>query len=524
MAADQTAALGQGHVPEAYRAVGRPRGQRGAVRAENDRKLNQEAPMSLDPQRVEQLFAGALELTDPDARARLLERECGADGELRQRVEALLAAHAGAGSFLDAPGPATPDFPTGVAAAAADTPPAAPAIPGYEVLAVLGRGGMGVVYKARQLQLNRVVALKMILAGGHAGEEDLLRFLAEAEAVAALQHPNVVQLYHFGRHDGLPYFTPEFVAGGSLTDRLKDTPLPPREAARVVEQIAHGIAHAHARGIVHRDLKPANVLLADRRTSRLACPGAPPGQAGSLSYEPKVTDFGLARRVEVGSGLTATGAVIGTPSYMAPEQAGGQGKRVGPAADVYALGAVLYECLTGRPPFKAATVLDTLMQVVSDEPAAVRQLQPGVPADLETICHKCLQKEPARRYAPAADLAEDLRRFQEGRPIAARPVGPGERAWRWCRRNPVVAGLLAAVLLTSLAGTVISTTFYFQARAEAERAKTESGLKTEALADVNKKLRIAEYVSYAYGLREAQMELEGHILRREAEKALAARP
>jgi serine/threonine protein kinase len=283
-------------------------------------------------------------------------------------------------------------------------------IEGYEVIKELGRGGMGVVYQARHLRLGRVVALKMILAGGHAGEQDLARFLAEAEAVAALQHPHVVQLFDFGQHQGLPYFTLEFVAGGSLAGKLQGTPLTPREAALVVEQLARGMHYAHQQGIVHRDLKPANVLLAEDGT-------------------PKITDFGLAKRVDTGGGLTATGAVMGTPSYMAPEQAGGKSKDVGPLADVYALGAILYESLTGRPPFQGPTALDTLLQVVGNEPVPVRALQPKVPRDLETICLKCLQKEPRKRYAGAAALAEDLRRFQASEPIMARPVGLAERAW-----------------------------------------------------------------------------------------------
>jgi WD40 repeat protein/tetratricopeptide (TPR) repeat protein/tRNA A-37 threonylcarbamoyl transferase component Bud32 len=325
-------------------------------------------------------------------------------------------------------------------------------VPGYEILKELGRGGMGVVYQARHLKLGRVVALKMVLAGGHAGPEDLARFLAEAEAVAALQHPHIVQLHDFGEHEGLPFFTLEFVPGGSLADKLNGMPLPPKEAARLVEQLARGVHYAHGKGIVHRDLKPANVLLAEGGT-------------------PKVTDFGLAKRAEVGTGLTASGAILGTPSYMAPEQAGGKTRDVGPAADVYALGAILYECLTGRPPFKAATMAETLLQVLGEEPASVRQLQPGVPADLETICHRCLQKEPVKRYAIAAELAEDLRRFQASEPIRARPVGSAERAWRWCRRNPLVAGLLTAVAATLLLGTAVATYFAIAARTEAGRAR-----------------------------------------------------
>jgi formylglycine-generating enzyme required for sulfatase activity len=332
----------------------------------------------------------------------------------------------------------TPTLPPAARPAAfADDGPGPLALPGYEILRPLGRGGMGVVYLARHLGLDRVVALKMILAGGHASEAEQARFLAEAQAVAHLQHPNIVQLFESGQHQGLPFFTLEYVPGGSLADQVREAPLAPAEAARVVEQLARGMAYAHARGVVHRDLKPENVLLAEDGT-------------------PKVTDFGLAKRVEAGSGLTQTGTVLGTPSYMAPEQAAGQAKEVGPAADIYALGAVLYRLVTGRPPFQAATPLDTLLQVVTEEPAAVRQLQPGCPRDLETICHKCLHKEPARRYTGAEELADDLRRFQAGEPIRARPAGAVERAVKWAKRRPALAALLAVVVLTLVSLAVLS--------------------------------------------------------------------
>jgi hypothetical protein len=345
--------------------------------------------------------------------------------------------------------------PTGVPAAAGASSPPAP--PGYEVLRLLGRGGMGVVYLARHRGLNRVVALKMILAGGHAGQAELARFLAEAQAVAHLQHANIVQLFESDQHLGLPFFTLEYCPGGSLADKVREAPLPPAEAARVVEQLARGMAYARVRGVVHRDLKPENVLL---------------GEDGT----PKVTDFGLAKRVEAGSGLTQTGAILGTPSYMAPEQAAGQAKEVGPAADIYTLGAVLYRLLTGRPPFQAATPLDTVLQVVTKEPVPARQLQPGCPRDLETVCHKCLHKEPARRYASAADLAKDLRRFQAGEPIRARPVGRVERLAKWVRRRPALAALLA-VSAAALLGMVA---LLDAARREAdERSRTETGLLRE---------------------------------------------
>src|SRR5262249_39388941 len=260
--------------------------------------------------------------------------------------------------------------------------------PGYEILRELGRGGMGVVYLARDTKLNRTVALKMVLAGAHATPAALGRFLTEAEAVAALTHPGIVAIYEIGRQGELPFFTLEYCPGGSLTAKVKDAPLPPREAATVVEQVARAVAYAHGKGIVHRDLKPDNVLFGERG-------------------EPKVTDFGLAKRLESESGMTATGAVMGTPSYMAPEQAEGR-KAVGPAADVYALGAILYRLLGGRPPFQAATPLDTMLQVMSEEPAPLRQLNRQVPRDLETIAHKCLNKTPVKRYTSAEALADDL--------------------------------------------------------------------------------------------------------------------
>ncbi len=311
-------------------------------------------------------------------------------------------------------------------------------IPGYEILGELGRGGMGVVYKARHKQLNRVVALKMILAGGHASSDDLIRFLSEAEAVAAFSHPNIVQVHDIGQHNNLPFMALEFVSGGSLDNQLKDGPLPPKEASRLVEQMARGMNAAHQAGIVHRDLKPANVLLSDD--------GAP-----------KVTDFGLAKKVEGGSGLTQTGAIMGTPSYMAPEQAGGDGKRVGPAADVYALGAILYSCLTGRPPFQADTVMNTLLEVISEEPVPVRQLNKCVPTDLETICLKGLQKDPKQRYGSAGELADDLQHFLAGEPITARRVSRWERAAKWAKRHPAVTGLTVFSLLATIIGFILVT-------------------------------------------------------------------
>jgi hypothetical protein len=332
-------------------------------------------------------------------------------------------------------------------------------VPGYEILGEAGRGGMGVVYKARQLRPDRIVALKMLLAGGHAGPAERTRFFHEAEAVARLQHPNIVPLYEAGQHGDLPYFTLEFVAGGSLADLLRRQPLPARDAASLVEKLAEAMQYAHDHGIVHRDLKPANVLLAMAGAAGGECPGHDPadGRVPLASLVPKITDFGLAKNVAGGLAMTATGAVFGTPSYMAPEQASGGAKQVGAAADVYALGAILYECLTGRPPLQGPTAAETLRQVLSDSPPPPSVLQPRVPRDLETICLKCLRKEPHRRYASARELAADLRRFGAGEPIRARPVGRGERLAKWCRRNPGVAGLSAAMALLALVAAGLVT-------------------------------------------------------------------
>jgi WD40 repeat protein/tRNA A-37 threonylcarbamoyl transferase component Bud32 len=327
-----------------------------------------------------------------------------------------------------------------------------PHVAGYEVLGVLGRGGMGVVYKAREVKLNRLVALKMVLAGAHAGPEALARFQREAEAVACLQHPLIVRIYAVGEHDGLPYLALEFLEGGSLSQKLDGTPLTPRVAAALVEKLARAIDAAHERGVIHRDLKPANILL-------------------TAEGEPKVADFGLAKQLDSATGpQTRTGAVLGTPSYMAPEQAEGRSQALGPATDVYALGAILYEALTGRPPFKAETALETLTQVVMQEVVPPSRLQPKVPRDLETICLKCLEKAPPRRYATAQAVAADLQRYLAGEPIAARPAAPWERAVKWARRRPAIAGLWAGIVGVFLLGFVLVAWQAYRAQRAADLA------------------------------------------------------
>ncbi len=370
--------------------------------------------------------------------------------DLADSLAAQFVVHRALGSGDTAPGSPSDTGPwePGRAPAAPRAETAA-RIPGHEILGLLGRGGMGVVYKARHLRLGRVVALKMILAGSHAGPEELARLHEEARAVARLRHPNIVQIYEVGEADGHPFLSLEYVEGGSLAQRLNGIPLPARQAAELVGVLARAVQHAHEQGVVHRDLKPANVLLTADDT-------------------PKVSDFGLAKQLDREAGHTQTGAILGTPSYMAPEQATGKAREVGPAADVYALGAILYELLTGRPPFRGENVWETLEQAVSQEPVPVRRLQPKVPKDLETICLKCLHKEPRKRYASAAALADDCGAFLAGRPIQARPVGRAERLRLWCRRNPGLAVTGGAALLGLVLVAVLSALYAVR---EAENAE-----------------------------------------------------
>jgi serine/threonine protein kinase len=381
---------------------------------------------------------------------------------------------------------------------------ALPQIPGYEILERLGRGGMGVVYKARHRRLNRLVALKMVLAGAHAGPEQLLRFQAEAEAIAQLQHPNIVQIYEINQHDNTPFLALEYLDCGSLDQKLRGSPVTNTQAARLVEILARAVQAAHQRGIVHRDLKPANILLSgEGRGARGELADSISPLASLSDLVPKITDFGLAKRVEGSSGLTESGAILGTPSYMAPEQAAGDPQRIGPAADVYALGAILYELLTGRPPFRAATPLDTIQQVRTEEAVPPRRLQPQVSRDLDTICRKCLEKDPQRRYLSAGDLADDLARFLAGEPIRARPVGGVGRFIRWCRRKPVHASLwaaLAMLVVGTIAGLFIWQRVEYQHRQEA----LESQHRREAEAS-QRRARIGSFVTAQQDLARGEL-------------------
>jgi serine/threonine-protein kinase len=419
-----------------------------------------------------------------------------------------VALHEALHSGSEGQSPTSADEQTPLPVAAAPSPSGWPQVAGYEILAEVGRGGMGVVYRARQTALDRLVALKVVLAGDHASDEGLVRFHREAQAVARLQHPGIVQIYEIGASGGLPFLALEYIAGGSLSQRLAGTPLPGREAAQLVAALADAVHHAHERGIVHRDLKPANVLLAgDGSPPSPALPVVPttkvpsqaaPGPSRLAGLTPKISDFGLAKRLDAPAGLTQSGAIVGTPSYMAPEQAHGRSKDVRPAADVYALGAVLYEALTGRPPFKAAQAVDTLLQVISDEPVPPRRLQPKVPRDLDTICLKCLQKLPARRYPSALALAEDLRRFLGGKPIQARPTPAWERARKWAGRHPAWAGLIAVVaagfVALAVGGAILAGTVV-----QLQRSQAQARANLASAADASWRLgdELAAMVSYS---------------------------
>jgi eukaryotic-like serine/threonine-protein kinase len=326
-----------------------------------------------------------------------------------------------------------------------------PTIPGYVIEGVLGSGGMGIVYKARHEKLNRVVALKMLRAGHFATSNELTRFTREFQAIAELRCAHIVQVHDVGDVDGRPYFTMEFVDGGSLAEQLKGKPQSARHAAELVAKLAEAIHSAHVRGIIHRDLKPANILMSQDGCSKIA-------------------DFGLARHIECDHPLTLSGMQMGTPSYMAPEQAIGLSKSLGPAVDVYALGAILYEMLTGRPPFRAENAIETQRQVIRVDPVSPARINASVPRDLETICLSCLNKDPQRRYSTASGLAADLGRFLRNEPIEARPIGNSERAFRWIRRNPA----LTALACTAIALVCLAVTFALRELTASEQRQAET--------------------------------------------------
>ena len=346
----------------------------------------------------------------------------------------------------------------------------------YEILEEIARGGMGVVFKARQTRLNRLVALKMLLGSLLATPAAIRRFQHEARIAARLDHPRIVPIHEIGEFEGHPWYTMDYVPGLSLDGEVRPGPLDASRAARLVRQIAETIQFAHDQGVLHRDLKPANILL-------------------DSDGDPLVADFGLAKLnrnqdLEGMETLTATGQVVGTPSYMSPEQATGRLGNVNVQTDVWALGGVLYACLTGRPPFAAATAVDTLLQVMRHEPVEPRELNPSVPRNLENICLKCLNKEPRHRYLTAAAVAEDLERFESGRPVQARPLRTPTKVWRWTKRNPVTASLSLLSVMLLVVGTAVSAMFAIQAQNRADEAETAGNrlriaLQQEEVAKVN---------------------------------------
>ena len=373
-------------------------------------------------------------------------------------------------------------------------PSGLPHVPGFELITEIGRGGMGVVYKACHKRLNRPVALKMILAGAAADPRTVQRFLFEAEILARIQHPQVVQVFEVDTFTGpngvaIPYLAIELLEGGALSKRLRAGRLEPRAAAELVEGIARAVHAVHTQGVVHRDLKPGNILFpeaggrgqetGDRRqeTGDSAATSMFPA---SRLLSPKVTDFGLAKFTQAGADLTGTGQVVGTPHYMAPEQAAGS-RQIGPAADVYSLGAILFECLAGRPPFLGDEPMSVLVKVVTEVPPDVRTLRSDVPRDLGAVVSRCLDKDPRRRYATAEDLANDLRRYLDNRPTKARPLATQERIWLWTRRNPAVAGLVAALALVIAVGFAAVTWMWIEARdtAHKERLAKEQAERAE---------------------------------------------
>ncbi|HZZ79748.1 MAG TPA: serine/threonine-protein kinase, partial [Gemmataceae bacterium] len=350
-----------------------------------------------------------------------------------------------------------------------------PRVPGYEIVEELGRGGMGVVYKAWQHSLQRAVALKMILAGSFAGPQDLDRFRAEARAIARLHHPNLLSIYETGECERLPFYAMEYMEGGSLARRLNGAPVLPRVAATLVRNLAQAMDYAHKNGIVHRDLKPANILLAGSDDVPLQ------------DCVAKITDFGIAKHIHQDSSYTRTGDILGTPNYMAPEQAMGRPGQIGPAVDIYSLGAILYELLTGRPPFQGATGADVLLLLARQDPERPSHWVRSLPRDLETICMKCLEKDPARRFASAGALADDLQRFLNHEPIEAKAASLLDRSIKWTRRRPAFATIL---VMAGCITVLVFSTMIVMTRQALDHAMEEEELRQVATEQLQMQLQL----------------------------------
>lgn len=454
--------------------------------------------------RIEELFRNALPM-DHVRRAAYLEAACAADPDLRLAVEERL------GKMPTASSNNAETHITGAAVGVGDVPD----LPNYKIRSVLGRGGMGLVYRAEQVPLHRLVAIKMLATVGPPTNEQLARFHAEAAALARLRHPNVVQIYDYGEWNKRPYFVMELVEGLSVAEQAGGAPQLPRYAAHLMMIVARAVQAVHQQGILHRDLKPGNILLQSMSAEDPHKTFDPLSSVnlGDRVVVPKITDFGVAKDLLDNQKLTMTGTAVGTPQYMAPEQAESEWQAIGPATDVYGLGASLYELLTGQPPIRGATPLETLAQIAIHEPAPPSRLQPGVPRDLDVICGKCLEKLPTRRYPTAQALADDLQRFLDQIPIKARPTGPFRRIARWCRRRPLVAGFagLSALLAAALIASMIAyDSWLATALGNAKESAAESQLRlvklftVSGMADVDEGLAINGLLWFAEGLRHDQ--------------------
>ncbi|MFO0815765.1 MAG: WD40 repeat domain-containing serine/threonine protein kinase [Gemmatales bacterium] len=467
---------------------------------------------------VETIYFAALEKGTTDERESFLNEVCGDNKALRRKVDRMLSMQSNVGEFLEKPVisglSATHLRPVVQNVVMPET------VGKYQVIKEVGRGGMGVVYQAWDASLKRHVAIKMVLLGKFSGKQEHQRFRKESEVVAKLQHPNIVQIHEVGQHQDLPYLVLEWIDGGTLGHYMKKQKLQPREAATLIQQIASGLQCAHSLGIIHRDLKPGNILLSSNASNSTSIDlvaddatietTAPPSHKSLpiSQYTAKLTDFGLAKLMEEDDQLTQTGQVMGTPSYLSPEQAKGS-KIVGPANDIYSLGAILYELLSGQPPHVANTPMQTVLKVIQDEVKPLSQINKSIPADLATICHKCLMRDPTNRYPTALELSNDLQRYLRGEPISARPVTTVERLWFWSQRNPAWAATVLFALLSLFVGSVVSLLFGINANFHAEEATKQAQRADAASKQAMEERKLAQAQSASLLFHQAMALAEG---------------